>query len=105
MLLVLDHRSKLPQQRRPQLHQVLKLIEDHDDPLSFACSRDRLRFLEELLQQGVEVGSSGAARLEGKLSMAVIVNRQGGPDAERFEMLHAPVLGALGGTAQRVATR
>src|SRR5439155_4474238 len=105
MLLVLNHRSKLPQQRRPQFHQILKLIEDHHDPLSFASSRDRLRFIEELLQQGIEIWSSGAARLERKLSMAVIVNRQGGPDPERFEMLHDPVLGALGGTAKRVEIR
>src|SRR5438128_3369976 len=105
MLLVLHHRSKLPQQRHSQLHQVLKLIEDHDDTLSFAGPSDRLGFLEELLEQGVEIGGSGAARLERKLSMAVIVNRQGGPDPESFEMLHDPVLGPLGRTAKRLEIR
>src|SRR5438094_67480 len=101
MLLVLNHRPELAEQRRAQFHQVLELIEDHDHPLSFAGSRDHLGFLEELLEQGVEVGGPGAARFEGELRMAVVIDGQGGPDAKGLEMLHHPVLGALGGTAKR----
>ena len=63
MLLVLDHGTQLPQQRRTKLHQVLELVEDDHHPLFLARARDHLRLPEDLLQQGIEAGKPGAARL------------------------------------------